>query len=278
MKTSVTPRPIVKWAGGKGQLLPALLPRIPLDFDTYCEPFAGGAALFFALYREGLLNDKHVVLNDLNKELVLMYQTVRDDVEGVIARLKRMPYEKDFFYEVRGMKTKDLPQLADQAARFIYLNKTCFNGLYRVNKKGEFNVSFGRYTNPTICDEENLRAVSTALQTVVFRSLPFEQVMEAGVLLYPGSFVYCDPPYVPLSETANFTSFTVDGFTNVDQVRLRDRAQTLGDWGIRVLLSNSDTPFTRHIYEGFDLSTVMAKRSINRDAGKAREGCGASRR
>ncbi len=246
-------RPFIKWVGGKRQLLPELVARMPKEFGTYHEPFVGGGALFFEV------RPKMAVLSDVNVRLVRTYRGVRDNVNEVIRLLKTYPHDKPFFLRMREQDI-DAGTDAEVAAWFIYLNKTCFNGLYRVNKKGGFNVPFGDFKNPTICDEDNLRACSEALQTTRIVCGDF-----SGVLLRasPGDFVYMDSPYVPLSATSSFTSYTEKGFGPDDQKLLRDVAVKLKQRSAHVLLSNSSAGMVRELYKDFVVEEVMAKRSVN---------------
>jgi DNA adenine methylase len=261
-----TPRPFLKWVGGKGQLLPQLLAKVDdaAPFERYHEPFVGGGALFFELYREGRLGRKHSYLSDSNKNLVIAYAGVHDDVEGVIDRLKMhgAKHDHDYYYDVRANVPTDT---IDQAARLIYLNKTCFNGLYRENSKGLFNVPLGRYKNPMICDEPNLRAVSEALKRTRIKHQPFDAVFD---LAEPGDLVYFDPPYVPLSNTANFTSYAKGGFGEDEQRRLAEVYAALAADGVHVMLSNSMTPLVRKLYKKFAVEKVLAKRMVNSRADK----------
>lgn len=255
----MTARSPIKWAGGKGALLPEILSRLPEKIGTYYEPFVGGGAVFFALAAENRF--RHAVLGDANDDLMETYFAIRNDLDEVVRRLKAHAgkHSEEYFYKVRAQRGVYV------AARFIYLNKSCFNGLYRVNKKGEFNVPFGKYTNPTICDEENLRAVSEVLQSAELETDDFEKIVQTAK---KGDVVYCDPPYCPASETANFTAYTADGFGPDEQIRLRDVARTLIDRGVHVLLSNSDTPLVRKLYKGFRLEEVQAPRRVNSKGGK----------
>jgi len=247
-------RPFVKWAGGKRQLLPALKMRAPSTYGRYFEPFIGGGALFFAL------RPARAVLSDVNTRLIRTYRGVRDDVDGVIARLETYPYDETFFYEMREIDI-DARSDADVAAWFIYLNKTGYNGLYRVNRKNRFNVPFGRYTNPAICDEPNLRRCSAALQGVDLVEGGFEESVRAAAR---GDFVYFDPPYVPLSATSSFTAYTSAGFGAEEQTRLRDVARALKRRGVMVMLSNSSAPFVHKLYaRGFRIDEVPATRAVN---------------
>ncbi len=258
----VTPRPFLKWAGGKGQLIGQLLSRRPAAFGAYHEPFAGGGALFFALYRENLLRGKKVVLSDVNAELVETYQAIRNQVTKVIELLEehKARHSKEHYYEVRNLQPVDLRHKAERAARMIYLNKTGFNGLYRVNSKGQFNVPLGRYTNPPICDEVNLRAASRALRQAEIKRAPFDEVLDrAGA----GDFVYFDPPYVPVSATANFVAYAKDGFGQGDQARLAEVFAELQRRGAHVMLSNSDTQPVRELYSDFRQDKVLARRQVN---------------
>lgn len=246
-------RPFIKWVGGKRQLLPELVARMPKEFGTYHEPFVGGGALFFEV------RPKMAVLSDVNVRLVRTYRGVRDHVDEVVGLLKTYPNDKLFFLVMRG-KNIDAGTDAEVAAWFIYLNKTCFNGLYRVNKKGVFNVPFGDFKNPAICDEDNLRACSEALQDTVIENGDFCRVLLRAL---PGDFVYMDPPYVPLSATSSFTSYTAQGFGLQEQERLRDVARLLKERGAHVLLSNSSAGMVRELYKDFVVEEVMAKRSVN---------------
>ena len=253
-------RPVLKWAGGKGRLLPELLDRLPDHFATYHEPFIGGGALFFALAGQGRIG--RAFLSDANPSLIDVYLALRDDVDGVVAALREHVYEREHYYRVRALRPEGL-SLPERAARVIYLNKTCYNGLYRENRRGEFNVPVGRYKNPTICDEPNLRAASRALQGVDIGRRPFASVLDHA---QPGDFVYFDPPYHPLSPTANFTSYDRHGFGPDDQRRLRDVFAALGERGVRALLSNSDTPFVRELYADFQIDQVFVARAVNSKA------------
>jgi DNA adenine methylase len=253
-------RPVLKWAGGKGRLLPELLSRLPDSFHAYHEPFIGGGALFFALAGQGRLG--RAFLSDANPSLIDVYVALRDAVDEVIAALRQHVYEREHFYRVRALRPEAL-SLPERAARVIYLNKTCYNGLYRENRRGEFNVPFGRYKNPTICDEPNLRAAAWTLQGVAIARRRFSTVLDYA---QPGDFVYFDPPYHPLSATANFTSYDRVGFGEADQRQLRDVFATLAERGARAMLSNSDTPFIRELYDGFRVEQVLAARAVNSKA------------
>lgn len=263
-------RPFLKWAGGKTQLLPQLRVAAPRRIDTYYEPFLGGGALFFALQAEQRF--KRAVLSDSNAELINAYQQVRDQIDDLINALTvhRQKYitadadaRKAYYYRIRA-KRPTCP--VGRAARLIFLNKTCFNGLYRVNSSGRFNVPHGRYANPAICDEDGLRAASQALQNVDLLNADFaEAVKTAG----PGDFVYCDPPYVPLSQTASFTAYTAADFGSAEQSRLASTAEALRARGAALLLSNSGHPDVAQLYQdgGFQLETVEAARAINSNGG-----------
>jgi len=258
------PRPFLKWAGGKTQLANDLVVRLPPSFKTFHEPFVGSGALFFRLYREK--NIQRAYLSDLNRELIDAYLAVRDCVDDVIKWLSQFPHDKDFYYRLRSQDAWEL-SVAGRAARMIYLNKTGFNGLYRVNRQGKFNVPFGRYKSPKYLDEENLRAVSEALKNVDIECAPFESVLDRA---RAGDLVYFDPPYVPLSATANFTAYQANGFTLEDQKRLRDVCVELTRKKVYVILSNSDTRFIRDLYSKshFAISEVLANRAINCNGAK----------
>lgn len=256
-------KPFLKWCGGKTVLLPEILPRLPKKINTYFEPFLGGGAVFFALAAEGRF--ERVVLGDMNQELITTYGAIRNELYEVLRLLKAhaAKHSEEYFYKVRAQtepSDKRANLSAYVAARFIYLNRTCFNGLYRVNRQGRFNVPFGRYANPTICDEENLRAVSQVLRGVTLTSIDFQNTT---FVAKKGDAVYFDPPYVPISETSNFTAYSAGGFGLGEQERLRDCFATLDRRGVHVLLSNSDTPLVRKLYKGFKIETVEAPRRVN---------------
>jgi len=250
--------PFLKWAGSKRKLVQSLLSHVPSSFGTYHEPFLGGGALFFALPSE------RAVLSDKNERLIRTYLAVRDDVEGVIALLKGYPNEKGFYMRMRAADI-DSQSDAEVAAWFIFMNKTCFNGLYRVNTRNKFNVPFGDNPTATICDEPNLRACSAALQGVEILHQDFAAVVGRAA---PGDVVYFDPPYAPISATSSFTGYAAGGFSVGDQRRLRDVAVTLKARGVQVIISNSNTPGVRSLYaNGFTMATVNAARTINAQVG-----------
>lgn len=262
------PKPFVKWVGGKRQLLEqfrkmGLYP--PDDFDpltnTYFEPFVGGGAVFFDLLPE------KAELSDLNSELATTYNVIKNDVDVLIKSLKKHKYEKEHYLKVRAKDPKKLSDV-EIASRFIFLNRTGFNGMYRVNSKGGFNVPFGKYTNPIICDEENLRKVSKALQKVTIKEQNYKVVFKKAK---KGDFVYFDPPYYPVSRTASFISYTADSFLEKEQKELRYTFVELHKRGCFVMLSNSDTPFINELYSGIKgvkVSKVSAGRAINSNAAK----------
>jgi DNA adenine methylase len=255
-------RPFLKWAGGKGQLLAAyeaFYPR-PRDITGYVEPFLGSGAVFFHV--QALLKPKRVALSDGNAELIGAFEAVRDSVDQVIARLAghKSRHSEEYFYDVRAQDPRQLRSAADRAARLIYLNKTCFNGLYRVNSRGLFNVPFGHHKNPSLCDPEALQEASARLANVDLRTAHFREVLAVAK---SGDFVYFDPPYHPLSGTAYFTSYTEGSFGEADQRELAAVYAKLADRGCKVMLSNSDTPLIRDLYSDFHIHRVLARRSIN---------------
>jgi DNA adenine methylase len=255
-------RPFVKWAGGKAQLLEAFERFFPANFGVYHEPFLGGGAVFFHLVNRRARFE--AILSDTNAELINAYRVIKGQVDDVITLLEnhRAEYRADprnYFYSVRASEPE--PKV-ERAARLIFLNKTCFNGLYRVNKKGEFNVPCGWYLDPSIFDEENLRSVSTALgwSDTKLRVADFEEATKDAK---KGDFVYFDPPYHPLSKTSSFTGYTREDFTEKDQERLATKFRELDRKGCLVMLSNSYTPRVFDLYEGFEIQTVHATRMIN---------------
>lgn len=262
------PKPFVKWVGGKRQLLTQfrllnLYPpnKFDIKHGRYFEPFVGGGAVFFDLLPETAF------LSDLNSELVTTYNVIKSDVENLIKSLKKHKLDKDYFLKIRSQNPKTLSPL-NVASRFIFLNRTCFNGMYRVNSKGDFNVPYGKYSNPLICDEVNLRKVSKALENIKVVNQDYKEVLKKAK---KGDFVYFDPPYYPVSKTASFTSYTSETFLEKEQTELRDTCVELHRRGCFVMLSNSDTPFINKIYseaKGFRITKVQAGRAINSDATK----------
>lgn len=261
--------PFVKWAGGKKQLLAQYQAHFPANFGRYIEPFVGGGAVFFYLYNQRQLAGKPVVLIDRLEELVNCYRVIQGQVEELIAALQAHDAHKsdaDYFYEVRDWdRSPDYAQRSDveRAARFIYLNRVCYNGLYRVNRRGQFNVPFGSHRNPTVCDADNLRAVHGALQGVTLLCADFEVCL---ALAEPGDLVYLDPPYHPLSDTAHFTSYTSSSFCVEDQKRLAHLFRELDRRGCRIMLSNSHTELVRELYDGYEQVQVQAARAISSKA------------
>jgi DNA adenine methylase len=260
-------RPFMKWAGGKGYLLPELVRHLPHTFRRYHEPFVGAGALFFELAEREWLRGG-AVLSDLNAELMLCYTVVRDGVEDLIEALRvhdAHKFDRDYFYTVRGWDKEPgfvERDPVERASRTIFLNRTCFNGLYRVNRKGYFNVSYGRYANPRVCDPQLLRAASRALRGVELRHEDFTAVAERAE---PGDLIYFDPPYVPLNPTSSFTSYTKHVFNDDTQQRLARLFNELAERGCSLLLSNSATPLIRHLYQRWadSTATVLAPRRIN---------------
>ena len=245
------PRPFVKWAGGKAQLLKEIVKYLP-KYEHYCEPFVGGGAVFFAL------TPKKAFLSDSNGELINAYQVVRDSVEDLMHVLEKYPNDKDFYLSVRAQNPLELSNVA-RAARFIYLNKTCFNGLYRVNKRNIFNVPFGNYKSPKICDKGVLRNASKALQGVELTATYFDNALSE---VHDNSFVYLDPPYLPVSETS-FVSYSKKGFDLEDHERLAQVYEELDRKGVKVMLSNSDTEWALDRYKDFRVVEVQSPRNIN---------------
>jgi DNA adenine methylase len=248
-------RPVVKWAGGKTRLLRELCRRLPRHFERYFEPFMGGGALFFRL------QPHDAWLSDINPDLIQLYEIIREHPESLIAELRDYPHDRDFYYRLRGIQAKDIDPVA-RAARTLYLNRTCFNGLYRVNRAGRFNVPFGRYRNPLICDPDTIRAASRALQGRHLACLPFEVAADE---IRAGDLVYFDPPYHPVGGTARFVSYADGGFGAVDQARLQAVFVELTRRGAACLLTNSDTELSRDLYADFRVDRVLAPRPINRD-------------
>lgn len=265
----VTPKPFVKWAGGKRQLIPILHQNLPESFGTYYEPFLGGGALLFHILTDK--NGQKCSISDLNSDLVLAYTTIRDRIDALISSLKshEKNYQKDsksYYYSVRESNPRNE---VEKTSRLIFLNRTCFNGLYRVNSKGKFNVPLGKYTNPNIVNEENLRAVCNILQTnrISIKCMDFESVLRDAK---KGDLVYFDPPYQPVSSTANFTSYTTKDFTYDDLTRLAELCLKLDSKECHVLLSNSDSKEVSDIFakKPWKINRIEANRSINSNSKK----------
>ena len=250
----VPAKPILKWAGGKTQMLGDLLPKVPSSYGRYIEPFLGGGAMFFALQPE------QAVIADSNPELINLYRQVANHVDDVVCQLKKYENTQEMFYAVRGQDWTMLPE-AEAAARTIFLNKTCFNGLYRVNKKGRFNVPFGKYKNPKICDEEGLKAASAALKKAEIVCGDYLLVLEHYA--QPGDFVFLDPPYLPISEYSDFKRYTKEQFYEEDHVELAKMVKTLHERGCHVILTNSNHPLVHELYAPFTIDVIQTKRHIS---------------
>lgn len=253
-------KPILKWVGGKKQLLPEIISRIPCEFKRYFEVFFGGGAVFFQLQPEVS------IINDFNSELINLYKIIKDFPEELINDLKGHVNEANYFYEIRSYDRdkefyNNLSNIK-KASRILYLNKTCYNGLYRVNSQGQLNAPFGRYINPKICDEENILEISKFLndKNVEILNTDFENVLFKAE---EGDFVYLDPPYDPVTDTAAFTGYNAGGFGKSDQLRLKNACDRLTEKNVKFLLSNSDTQFIRELYNGYTIDVVYARRSIN---------------
>lgn len=262
-------RPFLKWAGGKKQLLPEIKKYVPANYSTYYEPFVGGGAVFFEL------KPKKAVINDISQELINVYRVVKNNVERLIKDLKKHKNNRDYFYKIRVLdRDKEYEKLSsiEKASRIIYLNKTCYNGLFRVNRQGYFNVPFGRYKNPNIINEKVLRAVSNYLidNNIKILNKDFAEVLDK---IEKNCFIYFDPPYNPLSESSSFTGYTFSGFGEEEQRRLKKLCDRLNKDGYRFLISNSATPFILNLYKYYKETTVIVKtnRSINCIASKRGE-------
>ncbi len=258
-------QPFIKWVGGKRGLLSQILQYFPDDFKSYHEPFLGGGAVFFELYSQGLLDGKEVYLSDVNAELINSYNIVKSHAVDLIDTLHQYKKEhsKEFYYNTRAQdREENFNNLSDveRAARFIYLNKTCFNGLYRVNKKGYFNTPMGSYKNPNIVDEKVILNASEALQNVTIENRCFSEVLKNAE---KNDLVYFDPPYYPLTQTANFTSYDANCFLEDEQFLLYEIFERLSDNDVKVLQSNSDTQFINELYKNYDINIVNANRFIN---------------
>jgi len=254
------PKPFLKWAGGKRQLISQMDQHFPKEFNTYIEPFIGGGAIFFYLL------SKKSILIDINDELINTYKIIRNNISELIELLRKHKNEREYYYNIRNADRNsntfnDWPDI-QKASRTIYMNRCCYNGLYRVNSKGHFNVPFGKYKNPKFCDEINLKAVHHAIQNTCLINGSFEKCLDYAE---KGDFVYFDPPYVPISESANFTSYTKENFGKNDQIKLFEVFKILDERGCKVMLSNSYSEFILDLYKDYRINTLRAKRSINSD-------------
>ena len=251
-------KPIMKWVGGKRQLLDEIVPLVP-EYKRYIEAFLGGGAVLMAL------QPKKAIVNDFNSELINLYQIVKDYPEELISELKKYENTKECFYQTRNLdRTAEFNNLSDiqKASRVLYLNKTCFNGLYRVNSKGEFNAPFGKYKNPNIVNEEEIRALSKYFNKAEISFLNGD-FAEATTRARKGDFVYLDPPYQPISKTSAYTGYTLAGFGEEKQIELKRECDRLNKKGVKFLQSNSDCEFIRELYKDYNIKTVKAKRNIN---------------
>ena len=257
--------PVVKWVGGKRQLLDEITPLLPKRITSYCEPFLGGGAVLFSI------QPTRAIVNDLNQDLITVYEVIRDDVESLLESLKKHENTAEYFYAIRDMdRDKEVYQAmskVERASRLIYLNKTCFNGLFRVNSSGEFNSPFGHYKNPNIVNEPILRAVSKyfGASNITFYSEDFAETLKR---VRKGGFVYLDPPYDPVSDTASFTGYNKGGFDRNEQIRLKQCCDELTRRGVKFMLSNSATEFIKELYGEYEITRVKAKLAINSDASK----------
>jgi len=267
--SKIIPKPFVKWAGGKRQLVPVLNENLPQIFGTYYEPFLGGGALLFHMLTEH--DEQKCSISDLNSDLVLSYATIRDRVDDLIISLRKHEknYQKDsksYYYSIRESNPRSE---IEKTSRLIFLNRTCFNGLYRVNRKGKFNVPLGKYSNPNIVNEDNLYAVSNVLQSsrISIQCRDFEAVLRD---VKKDDLVYFDPPYQPVSDTANFTSYTNKDFTYDDLSRLADLCMKLDSKGCKVMLSNSNSKEVADMFsvKPWTMTKIRANRSINSNSKK----------
>jgi len=274
-------KPFLKWAGGKTKLIPEIYSNLPENFssiDTYIEPFVGGGALLFWILRT-FPNIKNAIINDINKDLTNSYNIIKNNSKELIEKLKNISDKYNlsgdkslFFYNIRKEFNSRINSELIQTVYLIFLNRTCFNGLFRVNSKNEFNVPFGKYPNPRICDEKNILEVSEILQKVIILSGDYTNTFN---YINKNSFFYFDPPYKPLSKTASFNAYSVDSFNDDEQYRLKDFCDKLNKNNIKWILSNSDVKninpednFFDELYRDYNINRVLMKRTINSDASK----------
>lgn len=268
-KKNVILSPVVKWVGGKRQLLDDIIPLLPDHFSTYVEPFVGGGALLFEI------QPKKAIVNDLNHELINLYKVIKDNPNELLLLLEEheLNNSEEYFYQIRALdRSKSYDDMSDveKAARIIYLNKTCYNGLFRVNQSGQFNSPYGKYKNPNIVNKPVVLAMANYFQNNNITLLNGDYKM-ALKKLRKGAFVYFDPPYMPISSSSSFTGYTENGFDKKQQIELKEECDKLNSRGIKFLLSNSDHPFIRDLYKDYEIITVRAKRSINSNSNKRGE-------
>lgn len=261
--------PILKWVGGKRQLLNEITPLIPKRITTYVEPFLGGGAVLFNL------QPKKAIINDFNKDLINVYRVVRDSPQELLDILKK--HDKynceDYYYEIRALdRSENYTNMSnlEKAARIIYLNKTCYNGLFRVNQAGQFNSPYGRYKNPNIVNEPVILAMSNYFKNNNIKIMEGDY-RDALKNLRKGAFVYFDPPYMPISSSSSFTGYTENGFNEKDQIELKIECDKLNDRGINFMLSNSAHPYIIELYKDYEITLVKARRSINSKGNKRGE-------
>jgi DNA adenine methylase len=259
--------PFLKWVGGKRQIMPMIEQHLPKGIKSYIEPFIGGGAVLFHL------QPKNAIINDFNAELVNVYNVIKNDLENLIIDLHKHKNESRYFYEIRALdRTEAFENLSDveRASRIIYLNKTCYNGLYRVNNSGEFNSPFGKYKNPNIVNEPTLRAVNSYLNSnnIRIENTDYETVLKEAD---KNSFVYLDPPYHPVSDSSNFTGYIQGGWDKSDQIRLKEACDRLNKKGIKFMQSNSSVDFIKELYSGYQIHIIKANRAINSDGDKRGE-------
>lgn len=259
-------KPILKWVGGKAQLLEIIKENMPETFDTYFEPFIGGGAIFFNV------EPQKALINDLNTDLINVYKVIKKKPKDLIDLLEthKNKHNKDYYYTIRALdRDNTYSDLTDveKAARVIYLNKTCYNGLYRVNKKGEFNVPLGSYTNPRICDEANITEVSRFFNKRKIKVFN-EDFAKFLKKVKDNDFIYLDPPYDPTSDSSDFTNYQKEGFSKEDQIRLKKTCDEMNEKGAKFMLSNSCTPFICELYKDYHIKKVWAKRNVNSKGNK----------
>lgn len=252
-----TARPVLKWAGGKSQLLKEILPLFPKEYNKYIEPFIGGGAVFFGLC------PKNAIISDSNPELINLYNVIASDVEALIRSLSRHKNDKEYFYKMREKNWRDLTPV-QSASRTLFLNRTCYNGLYRVNKSGNFNVPFGNYKNPKICDKDNLRSVANLLSGKKIVCGDYKSILRETA--QEGDLVFLDPPYLPISEYSDFKRYTKEQFYEEDHRELANEVKRLSDIGCSVILTNSNHPLVHELYGQYQIEVFNTKRNINRNA------------
>lgn len=255
-------KPLLKWAGGKAQMLESIAPHLPINFSRYVEPMIGGGALFFALA------PARSMIADVNPELINFYRTIVEDLEGVVFRYNQWGFDEKTYYELRQLRFEDIDRVT-AAARLLYLNRSCFNGLYRVNRQGQFNVPWGKYKKPYVIDVERFKIAREVLRRSRIELADFRELLDAEAT--SGDFIFLDPPYVPISKNADFKRYTREQFYDADHVSMAQLVERLSERGCDILIANSNHSLVHDLYQGYQIDVVPTRRNVN-SRGDARKG------